>query len=251
MPAKTTTYRAWRHCDSIRYHYCAGTLNYGAVAGVRDISNPVSLARMVMERTDHVMLIGEGANQFASDMGVPKVDSSEVVTPERRKQWEADLNKAARSSSEMEPSSGHETVGAVARDLKGNIAAATSTGGISLKMMGRVGDTPLIGAGAYSDNNIGGVSCTGHGEPIAKVMLAHRVLSQLETCDKSSGLTLQGVMKEALEYMLGRLGGRGGMIGIDLNGEIAKWHSTPRMSWASVDVKGNRESGMCVEGACR
>ena len=211
---------------------------------------------MVMERTDHVMLIGEGANQFASDMGVPKVDSSELVTPESRKRWEefSHFNKVTKSvfnSSGMagEGSSfGHETVGAVARDLKGNIAAATSTGGISLKMVGRVGDCPLIGAGAYSDNNIGGVSCTGHGEPIAKVVLAHRVLSQLETCGKSSGLTLEGAMREALEYMLDRVGGRGGMIGISRNGEIAKWHSTPRMSWASVDVKGNRESGVCVEG---
>jgi beta-aspartyl-peptidase (threonine type) len=203
-----------------------------------------------MEKTDHIMLIGEGANLFATEMGVPMVNSSQLVTPKSRRLWEefsnfnnvtSDVFKSGKVIDE-----GHETVGAVARDMDGNFAAATSTGGITWKVVGRVGDSPLIGSGAYCSNDLGGVSCTGHGEPIAKVVLAHRVLSQLEKCEGKTVPSLEEAMKEALEYMLKRVGGRGGMIGISRNGEIAKWHNTPRMSWASVDAKGCRDSGVCV-----
>ena len=221
-------------------HYL-GSLNYGAVGGVRDLSNPVSLARMVMEKTSHVMLIGEGANQFATEMGVPRVDPSELVTAEARKAWE-EFDKYQTVVSEV--FRGHDTVGAVAMDVKGNIAAATSTGGISLKMVGRVGDSPLIGAGAFADNHLGGVSCTGHGESIAKVLLAYRALTQLPSSDKCEGVGLEEALVKSLEYMSERVGGHGGMIGISRNGVIAKHFTTSRMCWASVDKDGTLNSGI-------
>ncbi len=225
--------------------YITGTLNYGAVACVSAISNPISLARMVMEKSSHVMLVGEGANKFATEMGVPKISNSELITPAARILWEnfEKYNKVVSDSFNLkseDESIGHDTVGAVALDVSGNFAAATSTGGISLQKMGRVGDSPLIGSGACCDKN-GGMSCTGHGESIAKVVLAHRALSKLS--DKG-GTDLEGVLKDSLGFMLDRVGGRGGMIGIGIGGVIAKYHTTPRMSWASVDGNGIRENGI-------
>lgn len=220
------------------------------MAGVNVVSNPISLARLVMEKTHHIMLIGEGANQFAAEMGVPKVDSLELVTPKARKKWEefrfSNVVTEVFNKEHKEGDLGHDTVGAVAMDLEGNFAAATSTGGIALKMVGRVGDSPLIGSGAFCDD-VGGVSCTGHGESIAKVVLAHRVLSQLRRCGENSVSSLEEAMREGLKYMLDRVGGRGGAIGIGRNGEISKYHTTSHMSWASVDAKGTRDSGIKVE----
>ena len=123
---------------------------------------------------------------------------------------------------------GHDTVGAVARDRHGNIACATSTGGISHKMVGRVGDSPLIGSGAYCNNDTGGVSCTGHGEAIARVTLAQTVLSLSQTIPPKEAV------EKGLQYMWDRVGGRGGLIMITKEGDIVKGFSTPRMAWASV-----------------
>ena len=230
------------------------------MAGVRDISNPISLARLVMERTEHVMLIGEGANVFASDMGIPRIDPKELVSPVAIKKWEEDDKYAKVVSGQFnlkcnqdkgsdDGTHCHDTVGAVAMDLEGNIAAASSTGGITRKMVGRVGDSPLIGSGACCDNSLGGVSCTGHGESIAKVVLAYRALQQLRP---SSGLgggdgglcDMKGAFVESLGYMLERVHGQAGMIGIDRNGGVAKHFTTARMSWASVDKTGMRQSGL-------
>ena len=216
-----------------------------------------------MDRTDHVMLIGQGANDFAREMGVAEVEPEELITAEAKKEWEeyAKFNKVVsdvfndlttykdgsqHQTGKEEPlhrAHSHETVGAVALDLTGSLAAATSTGGISLKRVGRVGDTPLVGSGAYCDNEIGGVSCTGHGEAIAKVVLAHRVLSLLQ----SDGLLLPTaveVIERSLKFMLDRTGGRGGVIMITSRGEIAKSFTTQRMCWASVDQNGIQESGI-------
>ncbi len=217
------------------------------MAGVRDISNPVSLARMVMEKTNHVMLIGEGANQFATEMGV---DCSELVTAEARKEWEKfeKYEDIVSGFYNVEGNGllGHETVGAVATDAKGNIAAASSTGGISLKRVGRVGAVPLIGAGAFSDNALGGMACTGHGESMAKVLLAYRALTQLSGNKGrgSEGVGLEEVLSESLGYMLERVGGRGGMIGISRSGVTTKHFTTSHMPWASVDNDGTRKSGV-------
>lgn len=249
--------------------FSPGTLKYGSLAGVKNIANPVSLARTVMEKTDHVMLIGQGANDFAREMGVAEVKPGELVTEEAKREWEdhAKFNrvvtdvfnspKSEAGSSSHRPHQttavhplGHDTVGAVALDLHGNIAAATSTGGISLKRVGRVGDTPLIGAGAYCDNDIGGVSCTGHGEAIARVVLAHRTLSSLQLTQDNSevdSLTLSStidVIDKSLKFMLERTGGRGGLIMITNKGEIAKSFTTQRMCWASVNKNGLMECGI-------
>ena len=252
------------------------TLNCGAVAAVQNISNPVSLARMVMEKTDHIMLSGSGANKFAREMGVPELDPSELVGKHAKQKWEEfhkygsvvntiynDPNQpkdytAAGSGAagklpsaghshptvpsddqkQSSPDMGHDTVGAVAIDQQGNLAAATSTGGISLKRVGRIGDSPIVGCGAYCDNEVGGVSCTGHGESIAKVVLAWRSLSQLQRGDS----TPQKALEDSLEYMWKRVGGRGGMIMISKTGEIAKSFTTKGMGWASVNQKGILES---------
>ena len=216
---------------------------------VRDISNPVSLARLVMDRTGHVMLAGEGANQFAAEMGVPKVDASELVSCNAREMYEKFGGFGEVVSKYCNTGAGgdteHDTVGAVALDLDGNIAAASSTGGISLQRVGRVGDTPLIGAGACCDNDLGGVTCTGHGESIAKVVLAQRALNRLTSSgslnEEEGGL--QGACVKALGYMLERVGGRGGVIGISKSGKVAKHWTTLRMPWASVEQGGVTKSG--------
>ena len=208
------------------------TLNYGSVGGVRDIANPVSLARLVMDNTDHVMLIGDGANAFAAEMGIPTVDPMDLVSPVAKMRLEqcdryiGEVNnvfnvKDGESSKADIPY--HETVGAVAMDLKGNIAAATSTGGITRKRVGRVGDTPLIGCGACCDNGLGGVSTTGHGESIAKVVLAYRALQDISSSSKEGGACdLEGAFRESLRYMKERVDGCAGMIGIGRDGVIAK-----------------------------
>lgn len=221
-----------------------------------------------MEKSDHVMLVGSGANLFAKEMSVPEIDPFDLVSQEAKGEYERfkkystvvhDLfdvkkNKLPSSSHNDNPSDslggeseqlGHDTVGAVAIDLTGNIAAGTSTGGISLKRVGRVGDSPLVGSGAYCDNASGGVSCTGHGESIAKVLLAQHALTLLQSkrSDDSSSLG-ESSLKQSLEYMLERVGGRGGMIMVTKEGDVAKCYTTKRMAWASVNKRGELESGL-------
>lgn len=240
------------------------TLNYGSVAGVKNIANPVSLARKIMERTEHVMLIGQGANDFAREVGVTEVEPEKLLSAEAKRKWEdymkynkvvSDIFNDPKTATSNQASQqiplteaelhDHDTVGAVALDLAGNLAAATSTGGISLKRVGRVGDSPLVGSGAYCDNEIGGASCTGHGESIAKVVLANRVLNLLQSSQGgNSPLSAAEAVEKSLEFMLQRTGGRGGLIMITSEGEIAKNYTTQRMAWASVNKNGVPESGI-------
>lgn len=239
------------------FSFPSANLEFGAVAGVRNISNPVSLARLVMDRTDHVMLISDGANALAAEMGVPTVDPDELVSPVAKKRWEEwskYMGVVNHSFNVKQPVTAdipdHETVGAVVRDADGNIAAATSTGGITRKKLGRVGDSPLIGSGACCDNTLGGVSTTGYGESIAKVVLAHRALQLAgSSLDRSGGVScdLQSAFRQSLQYMADKVGGCAGMIGIGRDGIIAKYHTTTRMSWASVDSNGKKECGITVD----
>ncbi|KAJ4948212.1 hypothetical protein JOQ06_019749 [Pogonophryne albipinna] len=187
------------------------TLASGAVAAVKNIANPVSLARTVMEKTSHVILTGRGANLFAESIGMATVPTDELVTEYERKE-------------------AHDTVGAVAVDSDGNVACATSTGGIRNKMVGRVGDCPIIGSGAYADNLSGAVSCTGHGESILKVTLARLILSHVE-----QGKSLADSSQLSLQYMGERVHGAGGAIVVSPSGQWAATFSTERMSWAAVD----------------
>lgn len=216
-----------------------------------------------MEKTEHVMLIGQGADDFAREMGVPEIDPRELVTMEAMKKWEdytkynkvvstvfntprtgpnTELQHRATTDVDELHGQGHDTVGAVALDLNGNMAAATSTGGISLKRVGRVGDAPLVGSGAYCDNEMGGVSCTGHGEAIAKVVLAHKVLGLLQS--SQGGLSPLEATEKSLELMWKRAGGRGGLIMITNKGDVTKNFTTQRMCWASVNQNGVLESGI-------
>jgi L-asparaginase / beta-aspartyl-peptidase len=143
------------------------TLRSGAVAVVKDVKNPVTLARRVMERTEHVLLAGPGASAFAREVGIPAHPNALLVTPAQHARWER--LRAAQAAA-----GGHGTVGAVARDAGGHLAAATSTGGTALKRPGRVGDTPIVGAGTWADDALAAVSCTGHGENIGVTALPRR-----------------------------------------------------------------------------
>ena len=221
------------------------TLNFGGVACVKNIANPISLARLVMERTDHVWLVGPGANHFAAEMGVKEVDPSELVTKTAQEEYEAyykyhSVVKDKFSSGVPSGQGGHDTVGAVAIDIYGNLAAGTSTGGITLKRPGRMGDSPIIGCGASCDNTIGGVSATGHGESIARVTLAQRILFNLSTCNG----TAKDVAEEGLEFMRSKVGGHGGVVGVTKSGELFKAFTTKSMAWASVDKNGKLNSGI-------
>ncbi|XP_038073286.1 isoaspartyl peptidase/L-asparaginase-like [Patiria miniata] len=208
-------------------------LRTGSVGCVQNIKNPVSLARLVMEKTEHILLVGDGANKFAREMGVPEIPSEELITESKRKFLKE--NEKFQSSVKYlykEREMGmddHDTVGAVAVDAHGNVACATSTGGITAQMVGRVGDTPLIGSGGYCDNAVGAVSTTGHGEAIARVTLARNIIFYME-----QGLSPQEALKKGLAYMKERVDSLAGGIAISNNGEIGHYFNTEGMTWASV-----------------
>ncbi len=208
-------------------------LDAGAVAGLRDVRYPIRLARKVMEETPHVMMIGEGACRVADEFSLERITQEELVTEEAVQEFEEWSEKA-----EFGDSFGHDTVGAVALDRDGNVAAATSTGGVTGKRVGRIGDVPLIGSGGYADNRVGGVSTTGHGESIMKVNLAKLVLTYMET-----GMHIQVASEKALDYMRARVNGPGGLIAIDSDGNIGHAFTTKRLVWASIK-DGKMETGI-------
>ena len=208
------------------------TLSAGSVAGLRDIRHPVDLARIVMEKTPHVLMIGEGAQRLAEKYHVEKLPQEKLITEEARRELAEWLEKKKRGAA------GHDTVGAVALDHRGNIAAATSTGGTTGKLVGRVGDVPIVGSGGYADNMVGGSSSTGHGESIIKVNLARLVLNYME-----AGTPVQPATDKSLAYMKERVAGTGGVIALDKKGNAGHSHTTPRMVWATT-VGGKIESGI-------
>nr|XP_057914575.1 isoaspartyl peptidase/L-asparaginase [Doryrhamphus excisus] len=206
------------------------TLACGAVSSVKNIANPVSLARAVMEKTDHVMLTGSGANLFAESIGIATVPADTLVTNYERKEWEKHKNYVMGVLENFNSRWAHDTVGAVAVDGSGNVACATSTGGIRNKMVGRVGDSPIIGCGGYADNFSGAVSCTGHGESILRVTLARHILSHIE-----QGKSVAEASDMSLRYMGERVHGAGGAIVVSPTGQWASTFTTERMAWAAVD----------------
>ncbi|KAI4894287.1 hypothetical protein NFI96_016312 [Prochilodus magdalenae] len=206
------------------------TLAAGAVSSVRNIANPVSLARAVMEKTDHVMLTSRGANLFAESIGIPTLPTDALVTEEERKEWERCKKYIVGVKELFNSQWGHDTVGAVALDSFGNVACATSTGGIRNKMVGRVGDSPIIGSGGYADNKSGAVSCTGHGESILKVTLARLILFHME-----QGRTASEAANSSLQYMGERVQGGGGAIVVSPTGDWTATFTTDRMAWAAID----------------
>ncbi|XP_042592949.1 isoaspartyl peptidase/L-asparaginase isoform X1 [Cyprinus carpio] len=203
------------------------TLDSGAVSAVRRIANPVQLARLVMEKTKHLCLTAEGASKFARSMGVPEVPEESLITDYAKMRWKKNLQPDANPVECQMGKMG--TVGAVAVDKDGNIACATSTGGMINKMEGRVGDTPCVGCGGYADNNIGAVSPTGHGEAIMKVTLSRLVLFHME-----QGKTPEEASDLALTYMKERVDGLGGVVVVDPKGTWTAWFNSLQMSWAAA-----------------
>ncbi|XP_033625196.1 isoaspartyl peptidase/L-asparaginase-like [Asterias rubens] len=175
-------------------------LRSGGVTCVTNIKNPISLARLVMDKTEHILLGGKGANAFARTMGVPEVPTEELITENRLRalKTRAGYTPTVKFMYKADTSGmdNHDTVGAVAVDAHGNVACATSTGGISSQMAGRIGDSPLIGCGAYCDNAVGSVSTTGHGEAIAKMTLARHATFLME-----QGMSPQAALEKALTSM--------------------------------------------------
>ncbi|MEO7769216.1 MAG: isoaspartyl peptidase/L-asparaginase [Ferruginibacter sp.] len=199
-------------------------LGAGAIAGVRNIKNPVELAFAVMQNSDHVLLSGKGANDFAVSQGFEIVPDEYFFSQFRYDQWkqmkdrdEYSLDHSSSLPNFITVDKKFGTVGAVACDINGNIAAATSTGGMTNKNYGRIGDSPLIGIGTYANNKTCAISCTGHGEPFIKAVAAYDVSCLVEY----KGMSLQEAMNETVNSKLIKLEGEGGMIGVDAFGNLA------------------------------
>jgi beta-aspartyl-peptidase (threonine type) len=199
------------------------TLNAGAVGGATRTKNPIRAARAVMEKTEHVLLAGEGADQFARESGLEIVDPEYFRTKRQldalHKRLEKEKAKAKAGRAESPDANGSSylgTVGAVALDSEGNIAAGTSTGGLTAKRFGRLGDSPIIGAGTYAKNGVGGISCTGHGEFFIRFAVAHDVVVRSEYRE----ISLEQACEEVINHVLKEAGGSGGLIGIDGEGNV-------------------------------
>lgn len=205
----------------------------GAVAAVRHVRNPIELARRVMEKSRHVLLVGAGAEEFALEEGLALVPNAWFRTEERRAQLESE--RGGRPVSDLVPSS-QGTVGAVALDAAGDLAAATSTGGMTNKRQGRVGDSPIVGAGTYAKNGVCAVSATGHGEYFIRAVAAHHICAAVEY----RGLSLRDAVCELLHQRLRELGGSGGIIAIDRGGGIVTEFSTEGMFRGVRDSSGLR-----------
>jgi beta-aspartyl-peptidase (threonine type) len=206
----------------------------GAVAAVRHVKNPVDLARRVMEKSRHVLLVGVGAEEFALEEGFVLVPNLQLRTDERRRQL-AHEREGVSVSDLMPVAQG--TVGAVALDSRGDLAAATSTGGMTNKRQGRVGDSPIIGAGTYAKNGVCAVSATGHGEYFIRAVAAYHIASAVEY----RGLSLAAAAREAIHTNIRALGGTGGIIAVDAAGGIVMEFSTEAMFRGARDARGRRE----------
>ncbi len=209
-------------------------LSAGAVGGVRHVKNPIKLARMVMEQSPHVMLVGAGAEQFGTEKGIEMVDSSYFFTQRR---WDEHIEELETEKASAEKK--HGTVGAVALDKYGNIAAGTSTGGMTNKRWNRLGDSPVIGAGTYANNATCGISSTGHGEFFIRYAVAHDISAMMEY----KGVSLEEAARIVVKEKLVKAGGEGGIIGIDHNGKIAMTFNSEGMYRGYV-IPGKRYVGI-------
>ena len=215
------------------------TLRAGGVAGVEHLRNPVQAARLVLERSPHVYFVGAGAEAFAQQQGMELISNHELVL--EREQGRL-LQAQARERAGLPDATfaGHDTVGAVALDAAGNLAAATSTGGTLNKAPGRVGDSSLIGCGGYADNRAAAASLTGWGEPIMKLVLGKWAVDRVaQTGPEQSA-------QDAIAYLFARLEGHGGIILLGPDGRYGIAHNTPRMAWAARTREGLR-SGTLVD----
>lgn len=208
--------------------------NAGAVTGVRHIKNPILLARRVMNESPHVMLAGSGAEEFALSQGFDLVPGDYFHTDYRWQQLERARSLQTSQIELPPPEYRFGTVGAVALDRGGNVAAGTSTGGMTNKRFGRIGDVPVIGAGTYADNETCAVSATGHGEYFIRAVVGHDIAAQIRYAGKS----LQEAAEDVVLRKLVAMEGGGGIISINRRGEISMVHNTPGMYRGSIDTNG-------------
>ncbi|GAC1637355.1 MAG: isoaspartyl peptidase/L-asparaginase [Candidatus Acidiferrum sp.] len=230
-------------CDAIVMD--GASLRAGAAAGLQRVKNPIRAARAIYERCRHMMLIAEGAEQFAKENGVPLCKPEELVS---EAEWEAYL-RCSKDEHAAEHHRGHEqgTVGAVALDKDGRLFAATSTGGTCCKLPGRVGDSPLIGCGCYADSTAGGVSCTGLGEAIMKIVMAKTAVDFLRRPPRELSTPKEiadHAVEESILLLAERGRGTGGLILLDREGTPAFAFNTPRMAYGYVDAPGTFITGV-------
>lgn len=201
-------------------------LQVGAVAGVQFIQNPIRLARAVMEKSEHVLLVAQGAQRFAHKMGFPTCDLTDLAVPREFERWQKLLYDRTYSARQAfgRPA---DTVGCVALDEAGHVAAGTSTGGTPNKMPGRVGDVPMVGCGFYADDEFGGASCTGWGESIAKVLLARLALHRLYRLGDP-----MAAARAAIQVLSDKANGLGGIVLLSPDGRPGWHHNTPYMAYA-------------------
>jgi len=227
-------------------------LRAGAVCSLPAFEHPIAIARRVMDATPHVLLAAEGASRFAVAQGFVPAEEATMITDAARRKWEA-----ARAEGTIEgcaggpPSTSGGTVGAVARDSSGHVAAATSTGGMVNKLVGRVGDSPLVGAGTYADDEAGACSTTGHGEAMIRVCLAKTAVEGLRT-RPNAAQTPELVSREAITLMQRRTAQTGGLIVVLHDGSIGLARTTRTMSWACVSNtqdEGRPDGGEAASGS--
>lgn len=213
------------------------TLNCGAVTGIQRVKNPIRAARGVMEESEHVFFSGKGATAFAEDLGLELVDSSYFRT---EKAWNRYLKVKEREEASalvLEKPDKYGTVGCVALDQQGNICAGTSTGGMTWKQNGRIGDSPVIAAGTYADSNVGGISCTGHGEYFIRAAVAHDIVARSDYKDISLGEAAEEVVMQRLVEM----GGDGGVVGLDKYGRQVMVFNSTGMFRGYANAAGEQE----------
>lgn len=208
--------------------------NAGAVAGIFGPRHPVLAARAVMEKTEHVMLAGDGANEFCREIGLEMKPTEWFFTERRMKALENEMERRRLGGEENDPSRRHGTVGAVACDCFGHVAAATSTGGMTAKTPGRVGDSPVIGAGTWADDKTCAVSATGHGEFFIRYGAAHEIDARIRWGKETLEEAANSVVKD-----LAQIGGEGGLIAVNAKGEVCLPFNSEGMyrAWMGVDGK--------------
>lgn len=226
------------------------TLNAGAVAGVKHIKNPIDLAKDVMQKSEHVMLYGAGAEEFAQSLGYKMMDTTYFYTKSRYESLQRILEKEKTRNTEIisfqDPyikNSKFGTVGCAALDKHGNLASGTSTGGMTNKRWNRIGDAPIIGAGTYANNATCAVSSTGWGEFFIRSVVAYDISALMEY----KGMSLQDAAKEVIHKKVPALGGDGGIVAIDKDGNVAMEFNTAGMYRASMNAEGELEIGIYKE----
>lgn len=209
-----------------------GTMKAGAVAGLKHIKNPIRLARLVMEKSPHVMMAGEGAEAFAKEQGgIEFVDQKYFYTD---RAWKALQDALEAEKKAAQKDDHHGTVGAVALDQHGNLAAGTSTGGLTNKRFGRIGDSPIIGAGTYANNQSCGISSTGVGEFWIRYTVAHDICARVQY----RGMPIQVAADDIVQGVLKPIGGEGGVIGLDAHGNVMMSFNTTGMGRGYVGADG-------------